>query len=199
LLYRDRHDSLFDVRLHLRFAMRYEPIDLNVLDALFQKIERAAFEAWIKTEPVGKYARRAWYLYELLTGQVLDIQDVPPTENVMLLDPKLHVTATGRRVRRQRIIDNLLGNKNYCPMTVPTISVALLRPKVCGSFERNGPRLRNFRLNIGIFGLSVQHIQPKLHSVRCQIGLIGDRFWMLKSRIYHLQDCSLLGISPLDG
>jgi hypothetical protein len=34
----------------------------------------------------------------------------------MLLDPKLHVTATGRRVRRQRIIDNLLGNKNYCPM-----------------------------------------------------------------------------------
>jgi hypothetical protein len=105
-----------DVFGHLRFAMRYEPIDLTVLDALFQKMERAAFEAWIKTEPVGKYARRAWYLYELLTGQLLDIQDVPPTENVLLLDPKLHITATGRRVRRQRIIDNLLGNKNYCPM-----------------------------------------------------------------------------------
>jgi len=105
-----------DVFGHLRFAMRYEPIDLAVLDALFQKMERAAFEAWIKTEPVGKYARRAWYLYELLTGQLLDIQNVPPTGNVLLLDPKLHITATGRRVRRQRIIDNLLGNKNYCPM-----------------------------------------------------------------------------------
>jgi hypothetical protein len=57
---------------HLRFAMRYEPIDLNVLDALFKTVERSAFEAWIKTEPVGKYARRAWYLYEFLTGQVLD-------------------------------------------------------------------------------------------------------------------------------
>jgi hypothetical protein len=101
---------------HLRFAMRYEPIDLAVLDALFQKIEQSAFEAWIKTEPVGKYARRAWYLYELLTGPLLDIPDVPPTENVLLLDPKLHITATGRRVRRQRIIDNLLGNKDYCPM-----------------------------------------------------------------------------------
>jgi len=73
--------------------MRYEPIDLTVLDALFKAVERTAFEAWIKTEPVGKYARRAWYLYELLTGQVLDIPDVPPTANVMLLNPALHITA----------------------------------------------------------------------------------------------------------
>ncbi len=105
-----------DVFGHLRFAMRYEPIDLTVLDALFKAVERTAFEAWIKTEPVGKYARRAWYLYELLTGQVLDIPDVPPTANVMLLNPVLHITAKGRRVRRQRIVDNLLGNKAYCPM-----------------------------------------------------------------------------------
>ena len=105
-----------DIYGHLRFAMRYEPIDLNVLDVLFQTVERTEFEAWIKTEPVGKYARRAWYLYELLTGRVLDIPDVPPTENVLLLNPELHITATGRRVRRQRIIDNLLGNRTYCPM-----------------------------------------------------------------------------------
>jgi Fic/DOC family len=101
---------------HLRFAMRYEPIDLSVLDALFKAVERTAFVEWIKTEPVGKYARRAWYLYELLTGQVLDIPDVPPTANVMLLNPALHITAKGRRVRRQRVVDNLLGNKAYCPM-----------------------------------------------------------------------------------
>ena len=101
---------------HLRFAMRYEPIDLSVLDALFKAVERTAFEDWIKTEPVGKYARRAWYLYELLTGQALDIPDVPPTGNVMLLNPALHITAKGRYVRRQRVVDNLLGNKAYCPM-----------------------------------------------------------------------------------
>ena len=105
-----------DVFGQLRFAMRYEPIDLSVLDALFKAVERPAFEAWIRTEPVGKYARRAWYLYELLTGQMLDIPDVPPTANVMLLNPQLHITGKGRRVRRQRIVDNLLGNKAYCPM-----------------------------------------------------------------------------------
>src|ERR1700722_2841204 len=105
-----------DIYGHLRFAMRYEPIDLNVLDVLFQTVERTAFEEWIKTEPVGKYARRAWYLYELLTGQVLDIPDVPPTANVLLLNPALHITGKGRPVRRQRVVDNLLGNKAYCPM-----------------------------------------------------------------------------------
>jgi hypothetical protein len=101
---------------HLRFAMRYEPIDLNVLVAFFGKVDRQAFEAWVKSEPVGKYARRAWYLYELLTGETLDLPDVPPTDNVLLLNPALHITATGVRVRRQRVIDNLLGNRDYCPM-----------------------------------------------------------------------------------
>ena len=101
---------------HLRFAMRYEPVDLNVLVAFFEKVGRDDFEAWVKSEPVGKYARRAWYLYEFLTGETLDIPDVPPTDNVLLLDPELHITTTGARIRRQRVIDNLLGNRDYCPM-----------------------------------------------------------------------------------
>jgi hypothetical protein len=100
---------------HLRFAMRYEPVDLNVLVAFFEKVGRNDFEAWVKSEPVGKYARRAWYLYEFLTGETLDIPDVPPTDNVLLLDPELHITTTGARIRRQRVIDNLLGNRDYCP------------------------------------------------------------------------------------
>ena len=101
---------------HLRFAMRYEPIDLNVLAALFEKIDHEAFEAWVKDEPVGQYTRRAWYLYEFLTGQKLDLPDVPPTGNVLILDPKLHITSTGVRIKRQRVIDNLLGTRAYCPM-----------------------------------------------------------------------------------
>ncbi len=105
-----------DVFGHLRFAMRYEPIDLNVLSALFAKIDRNGLEAWIKSEPVGRYPRRAWYLYELLTRVTLDVPEVPPTDNVLLLDPDLQITAAGVRVRRQRIIDNLLGNRDYCPM-----------------------------------------------------------------------------------
>jgi Fic family protein len=101
---------------HLRFAMRYEPVDLNMLAALFEKVDRKTVEGWIRSEPVGKYARRAWYLYEFLTGEMLDVPEVPPTENVLLLDPALHITTSGIRIRRQRVIDNLLGNRDYCPM-----------------------------------------------------------------------------------
>jgi Fic family protein len=101
---------------HLRFAMRYEPIDLNVLSAFFANFDRNEFETWVKSEPVGKYARRAWYLYELLTGNTLDVPEVPPTDTVLLLDPALHITATGIRIRRQRLVDNLLGNREYCPI-----------------------------------------------------------------------------------
>ena len=99
---------------HLRFAMRYEPIDLNVLVAFFEKVGRDDFETWVKSEPVGKYARRAWYLYEFLTGETLNIPDVPPTDSVLVLDPALHVTTTGVRIRRQRVIDGSVA-KIWCP------------------------------------------------------------------------------------
>ncbi|MGB7548851.1 MAG: Fic family protein [Terracidiphilus sp.] len=122
---------------HLRFAMRYEPIDLNVLAALFEKLDRQALEAWIKSEPVGKYARRAWYLYEFLIGETLDVPDVPPTENVLLLDPALHITTTGIRIRRQRVIDNLLGNRDYCPMIRRTDRLNAVMQQQLGEEAKN--------------------------------------------------------------
>jgi hypothetical protein len=122
---------------HLRFAMRYEPIDLNVLAALFEKVDRQALEAWIKSEPVGKYARRAWYLYEFLTAETLDVPDVPPTENVLLLAPALHITATGIRIRRQRVIDNLLGNRDYCPMIRRTDRLNAVMQQQLGEEAKN--------------------------------------------------------------
>jgi Fic family protein len=104
-----------DLLGHIRFAMRYEPLDVGVIAAAFQKIQRQEVENWVRSEYIGKYVRRAWYLYELLTGNTLDVPDVPPTNNVLLLDPALHVTTAGTRIRRQRVIDNLLGDRGYCP------------------------------------------------------------------------------------
>ncbi len=104
-----------DLLGHIRFAMRYEPLDVGVIAAAFQKIPRPEMENWVRSEYIGKYVRRAWYLYELLTGNTLDVPDVPPTNNVLLLDPALHVTTAGTRIRRQRVIDNLLGDRAYCP------------------------------------------------------------------------------------
>ncbi len=101
---------------HLKFAMRYEPCDMGVLRAAFEALGPEAMQDWIRQEPSGAYARRAWYLFELLTGQTLDVPDVPPTGYVDVLDPQLHVTAEPIRIRRQRVNDNLLGTGEYCPI-----------------------------------------------------------------------------------
>ncbi len=101
---------------HLKFAMRHEAIDLAVLHAVFSALDRRLLESWIRKEQTGLFARRAWYLYELLTGTTLDVDDVPPTGYADLLDPKRHVTGAPFRVRRQLLNDNLLGNGQYCPL-----------------------------------------------------------------------------------
>jgi hypothetical protein len=101
---------------NLKFALRYEPIDLSVYDALFKVLDAALLEAWIRKEPTGAYVRRAWFLYEALTGKILDADDVAPTGYTNILDPKLHVTGPVRRVRRQRVNNNLLGDNTYCPL-----------------------------------------------------------------------------------
>jgi hypothetical protein len=101
---------------NLKFALRYEPVDLSVYDALFKVLDAELLEEWIKQEPKGTYVRRAWFLYEALTGKLLDAADVSPTGYINMLDPKLHVTGPVRRVRRQRINNNLLGENTYCPL-----------------------------------------------------------------------------------
>jgi len=101
---------------HLKFAMRHEPVDLAVLHAVFSALDRTLLETWVRTEHTGVFARRAWYLYELLTATTLDVDDVPPTGYADLLDSKRHMTGAPFRVRRQRLNDNLLGNAKYCPL-----------------------------------------------------------------------------------
>lgn len=108
-----REDSPFE---HLRFGLRYEPIDLGVVAAFFQAVSKKEVEDWVRAEPTGKFARRAWYLYELLMDTTLDIPDVPRTGAVPVLDPKLQITTPGFLVSRQRVMDNLLGNRDYCPL-----------------------------------------------------------------------------------
>lgn len=101
---------------HLKFAMRHEPVDLEVLHAVLRALDRQLLETWFREDHTSVFARRAWYLYELLTGTTLDVDDVPPTGYVDLLDPKRHVTGAPFRARRQRVNDNLLGNGAYCPL-----------------------------------------------------------------------------------
>jgi Fic family protein len=100
----------------LRFALKYEPLDLAVYKSVFAHIPKTDVERWVQSEPNSIFARRAWYLYEMLTEATLDVADLTSGPYIDLLDQDLHLVGPATRIRRQRVFDNLLGNPAYCPL-----------------------------------------------------------------------------------
>jgi len=102
---------------HLEFALKYDGTNLAILAILFQKIDVKQILEYIQSKPTGKYARRLWFMYELLTGETLPLDDLKQGNYIDLLDPEEYCTITpAQPVRRQRINDNLLGDSRFCPM-----------------------------------------------------------------------------------
>ena len=115
---------------HLDFALRNENLDLLVLKRVFQLVGSEVVEEFVKATPTGIPARRVWYLYELLTGNVLNISDDPGVPAVDLLDSDAYFTGKPRLSRRHRVRDNLLGNSAYCPI--------IRRTEKLGQFTHRG-------------------------------------------------------------
>ena len=101
---------------HLTFALRHENIDLLILKRAFEAVPKAALEAYVRATPTGTHTRRAWFFYEVLTGQTLDVEDAPNATAVDALDARAYFTGKGRLSRRHKVRDNLLGNGDWCPL-----------------------------------------------------------------------------------
>ncbi|MCK4886300.1 MAG: Fic family protein [Planctomycetes bacterium] len=101
---------------HLEFALKYDGINLEILFGVFSKIDTEELVSWITAKPHGQYTRRVWYLYEWITGKQLQIGDLTNGNYVDLLNKDGYYTTQGRRIRRQRIRDNMLGNSKFCPV-----------------------------------------------------------------------------------
>jgi Fic/DOC family len=100
----------------LGFALRHEDIDLLVLKRLFEAVPQDSVTAFVRSAPTGALNRRAWFLYEFLTGQTLDIPDAVEASFTDLLDDRLYFTAVPRLSRRHKVRDNLLGTPGFCPV-----------------------------------------------------------------------------------
>ena len=100
----------------LEFALKYDGTNLEILSALFEKAPEEELLAYIRSKPTGKYARRLWYLFELLTGKRLPMEDLNTGNYVDLLETDEYYTAEPIRVRRQRVNDNLLGDARFSPL-----------------------------------------------------------------------------------
>ena len=99
----------------LEFALKYDGTNLLILARLFAAAPVDAVAEYVRSKPLGKYARRIWYLYELLTGNRLPIDDVRQGNYVDLLESDEYFTSEGIAIPRQRIRDNLLGDARFCP------------------------------------------------------------------------------------
>jgi hypothetical protein len=105
-----------DLGAHLQFLLKHEDADLLILKRIFLAAPNTEIETIVRAAPTALHVRRAWYLYETLTGRTLDVEDAPRVNAVDLLDPKAYFTGKPRFSKRHRVRDNLLGAGRYCPI-----------------------------------------------------------------------------------
>ncbi len=101
---------------HLEFALKYDGTNLAILAELFNKAPEPEILECVLSKPTGKYTRRIWFLYEFLTEKKLPIDDLQHGNYIPLLEPDEYYTFGSRKIFRQRIINNLPGNGNFCPL-----------------------------------------------------------------------------------
>lgn len=121
---------------HLRFAIRYEGVNLEILKAFFEKVPMDEFVNEVLSKPTGRYCRSIWFLYEYLTGGELPLDDANSGSFTPILDATKQFArspADSEKIKRQRVFNNLPGNKAFCPMVRLTKSI----------LERNADWLKN--------------------------------------------------------
>jgi hypothetical protein len=103
----------------LQFALRYEGVNLQVLDALFEHCGPKPLEEWLVRNPTSAYARRAGFLFEWLTQISLDVPYLSKKLNwVSVLDEELQfgLGATQDLDHKFRVRNNLPGTRDFCPL-----------------------------------------------------------------------------------
>ncbi len=101
---------------HLKFALRYEGIQLLTLKTIFTAFDKAALEQAAREQPTSGYMRRLCFLYEWLMDDRLDVPDTAAGAYVSVLDPtQQYGTPVPTDERRFRLRNNLPGSRQFCP------------------------------------------------------------------------------------
>ncbi len=106
---------------HLEFALKYDGVNLGSLKIIFDAVAEDELVDYIKSKPTGKYARRIWFFYEFLTGRRLPMDDLSRGNYLEALESDIYYTLSrGEKSRRHRVINNLLGPREFCPIVRKT-------------------------------------------------------------------------------
>ncbi|HVU83237.1 MAG TPA: Fic family protein [Puia sp.] len=112
-----RHQPEDTLYKQLVFALKYEGINLLFFKKLFTTLKEKDVLDLIRQEPTSQYSRRLWFLYEWLLSRELKISNADSRITyVLLADEKLQYVVDGMPSTRHRIINNLPGTPNFCPV-----------------------------------------------------------------------------------
>lgn len=102
---------------HLEFALRHEGVNLEVIDAVFEKLPPADLITRLKTNPSGEPIRRACFLWEWLRKEELH-PEVAAKGGYADLFPEEQYVTSAHPVRHPkfRVRDNALGTSDFCPV-----------------------------------------------------------------------------------
>ncbi len=116
-----RHQPEETLYRQIAFGLKYEGVQLLFFKKLFEKLSLEKVLALVSEEPTGQNTRKIWYLYEWLMRKQLPIKDLAIKNYVPLVDSKLqYVISGGYKSSRHRIINNLPGTVDFCPIIFKT-------------------------------------------------------------------------------
>ena len=120
-VFTSRHQPEDNLYKHLVFALKYEGINLLVFKKLFEKLSQKEILGMLEIESTGIYSRKIWFLYEWLRSIKLNIPDADSKiKYINLLDEDKQFAIKGTRSPRHRIINNLPGTVDFCPLIFKT-------------------------------------------------------------------------------
>lgn len=110
---------------HVEFALRHEGVQLALLEAAIRTISRDDIAKRYQDSPNGEYVRRmAWY-WEWFHRVPIDANAKTASAYVPLLDPDKHVVVQNpSKASRYRILENQLGDPDFCPTVRRTAGTA---------------------------------------------------------------------------
>lgn len=187
---------------HVEFLLRYDELNLDLLEQVFRRISPSDVEAYVAQFPTSMYRRRIGFLYEFLTPKTLD---APVGGNFTpVLDPDRYFTGAGIRNPRWRVIDNLLGSAGYCVIIRRTAGIerklkANWPEEIRRLTNRADPRQWNRAINYlylketkASFAIEREEVTPdrgaRFMAVLAQSGTIDGEQLLQEERLTELQN-----------
>ncbi|MCC5453292.1 Fic family protein [Rheinheimera sp. UJ51] len=147
---------------HMCAAIKYQGIRLHFFAAIFKVIDVNEFADFIRASPQSKYNRVLWFLFEWLTDAELPIPALTSGNYITLFDDAFYYTLKdGIRHKRMRVINNAIGNRDYCPTVRKTKQIQ----KIAGIdvYETAYTKMQSLGdvLSTDILGRSINYLYSK--------------------------------------